>query len=181
MRTFVFHTFDKDIEIDAKNLSSALKKLDPSILIVSWDEKPKGLTTRQWRLKDYLEFHRGEGYITIEQVCRDLSQLYELNTDPRNHDKCIALSNDVRAINWNNVDGYQIIIKDSRGAIKYAETLEEFESWRQKELDKLTPKYQYLNNLKFKAKQDGSMPLYNKALNPVGEELKEVKVFKGGE
>ena len=50
MRTFVFHTFDKDIEIDAKNLTSAIHKLDPSILILGYDEKPKGLTTRQWRL-----------------------------------------------------------------------------------------------------------------------------------
>lgn len=141
-----------------------------------------GITTRQWRLKDYLEYHRGEGFIRIEKVCEDLPDLYKLNTNPYVHDKCAVLSNDVRAINWNNVDGYQIIIKDTNGSIKYAETLEEFESWRKKELDKVTVKYQYLNNLKFKSKQDGLMPIINKANNPVDfDELKEVRVFKGGE
>lgn len=138
------------------------------------------LKTRQWRLKDYLETHRGEGFITIEQICEDLPEWYQLNTNPYTHDKCAVLSQDVRDINWSNEEGYQIIIKDKKGSIKYAETLEEFEEWRQHELDKLEPRYQYLNNLKFKAKMDGVMPIYNKALNPVGENLKEVKVFKGG-
>ena len=63
-----------------------------------------GLSGRQWRLKDYLEFHRGEGFIRIEQVCQDLPELYHLNTNPYTHDKCAVLSSDVRAINWNNVD-----------------------------------------------------------------------------
>ena len=146
----------------------------------------KKLTTRCWRLKDYLEAHRGEGYLTNEKICSEVTTAdgvpyYKLNTNPYTHDKCAVLSSDVRAINWNNIDGYQIIIKDEKGSIKYADTLEEFETWRRKELDKVETKYQYLNNLKFKAKQDGLMPLYNKALNPVGENLKEVNVFKGEE
>lgn len=145
-----------------------------------------GITTRQWALKNYLEAHRGDGFITIEQICEEVRTsdgvaYYKLNTNPYTHDKCVVLSSDVRAINWNNVDGYQIIIKDEKGSIKYADTLEEFESWRQKELDKVTVKYQYLNNLKFKAKLDGIMPIINKANNPVDlNDLKEVKVFKGG-
>ena len=140
-----------------------------------------GISTRCWRLKDYLEYHRGEGFIRIEKVCEDLPELYKLNTNPYTHDKCAVLSSDVRAINWNNVDGYQIIIKDENGSIKYAETLEEFENWREKELEKVTKKYQYLNNLKFKSKLDGVMPIINKANNPVDiDELKEVRVFKGG-
>ena len=146
-----------------------------------------GITTRQWALKNYLEAHRGEGYISIKQICEKVTTTdgvpyYRFNTNPYVHDKCVVLSNDVREINWNNVDGYQIIIKNTKGWIKYAETYEEFESWRQKELDKVTPKFQYLNNLKFKAKMDGIMPIINKANNPVDiNELKEVKVFKGGE
>lgn len=146
-----------------------------------------GITTRQWRLKQYLEEHRGEGYISIKQICDEVTTpdgvpYYHYNTNPYNHDKCVVLSQDVRNINWNNVDGYQIIIKNKKGWIKYAETLEEFEDWREKELAKVTPKYQYLNNLKFKAHLDGLMPIINKANNPVDydEDLKEVKVFKGG-
>lgn len=139
-----------------------------------------GITTRQWALKSLLEAHHGEGFISVEQVCRDLPDYYKLNLNPYVHDKCAVLSSDVRAINWNGVDGYQIIIKDSKGGIKYAETLEEFESWRKKELAKVETKYQYLNNLKFKSKLDGVMPIINKANNPVDlDELKEVRVFKG--
>ena len=139
------------------------------------------LQTRQWRLKDYLEEHRGEGFITVEQICHDLDGWYVLNQNPHKHDKCVVLSNDVRDINWCNEDGYQIIIKDSKGSIKYAETQEEFEEWRLKELSKVERKYQYLNNLKYKSKLDGMVPIINKANNPVPlDELKEVQVFKGG-
>lgn len=140
------------------------------------------LETRQWRLKDYLDEKRGQGFITIEQVCRDLPEWYQLNTDPYNHDKCIALSNDVRKINWCIEDGYQIIIKNSKGSVKYAETKEEFDEWLRKEREKIEPKYQYLNNLVWKSKQDGIMPIINKANNPVDiDNLKDVKVFIKGE
>lgn len=139
------------------------------------------LLTRQWRLKDYLEEHRGKGFISVEKVCKDLSEFYTYNTNPYSHDKCVILSADVRSINWNDAQGYQIIIKDSKGGIKYAETEEEFNEWREKELAKVERKYQYLNNLKFKSKMDGLMPIINQADNPVPfDELKEVQVFKGG-
>ena len=139
------------------------------------------LKTRQWRLKDYLEEHRGEGFITIEQICADLSEYYTLNTNPYTHDKCAVLSSDVRAINWNNQHGYQIIIKDEKGSVKYAETEEEFNAWRKKELEKVETKYQYLNNLKFKSSLDGIVPIINQANNPVGlDDMKPIDVFKGG-
>lgn len=37
----------------------------------------QGITTRCWRLKDYLEAHRGEGYLTIEKICSEVTQLME--------------------------------------------------------------------------------------------------------
>lgn len=139
-----------------------------------------GLETRQWRLKDYLDQNRGR-FITIEEICNALPTFYKLNTNPYTHDKCATLSSDVRTINWNGVDGYEIIIKDSKGSIKYAETEKEFEAWRKKELDKVEKKSQYLNNLKFKASLDGVVPVINKANNPVDlDKLKEISVFKGG-
>lgn len=139
------------------------------------------LQTRQWRLKDYLEEHRGCGFITIEQICEALPEWYKLNLNPYTHDKCATLSADVRAINWNVQDGYQIIIKDSNGSIKYAETKEEFEEWHASEYKKLERKYQYLNNLVWKQKLDGVIPVINKANNPVDlDDLKPIEVFKGG-
>lgn len=139
------------------------------------------LETRQWRLKDYLDRHRGEGFITIEQICADMPEWYKLNHNPYNHDKCAVLSNDVRAINWSVEDGYQIIIKDSKGSIKYAETEDEFKNWLTFEKAKVETKYQYLNNLVWKGKQDGLIPVINKANNPVDlEDLKPINVFKGG-
>ena len=138
------------------------------------------LQTRQWRLKDYLDAHRGQGFISIEQICEELPEWYKLNTNPYNHDKCAVLSQDVRDINWNVCEGYQIIIKDAKGGIKYAETQEEFEWWLMQERAKVEVKYQYLNNLKWKANQDGLMPVINKADKPVDfDHLKEVNVFKG--
>lgn len=131
------------------------------------------LTPRQWALKRWLEDHFVSGrYWTIEEiVCNvkmpDGENAYSLNKDARNHDKCIALSNDVRSINWSISEGYKIIIKDQNGSVKLAESETEFNAWKQKEMDKVDKKYQYLNNLKWKASRDGTVPIVNQANNPV--------------
>lgn len=138
----------------------------------------KGLTTRQHRLKDFLEQHFISGkYWSIEEICENVkygdgTPCYILNTDKAKHDKQIQLSADVRAINWNCVDGYKIIIKDKYGGMKLCESEEELNTWKNKELAKVERKYQYLNNLKYKANRDGQAPIYNQALN----ENKENKI-----
>lgn len=140
------------------------------------------LETRQWRLKDWLENHFVSGrFFSVEEIVENVRdslgrKLYELNTDPYNHDKCIALSNDVREINWSITEGYKIIIKDNKGGVKLCESEKEFNAWRDSEIAKLKPKWEYLNNLVYKASRDGTVPIYNQKLNE-NKDNKVVEVY----
>lgn len=141
------------------------------------------LTPRQWSLKRFLEDNFKSGYyFSIEELVenvRDTNGLpyYKLNKNPYTHDKCVALGSDIKAINWNCNQGYKIIIKNEKGGAKLCESEEELNAWRDAELKKVEKKYQYLNNLKWKADRDGTMPILNQNLKPV-EELKVVDVYK---
>lgn len=140
----------------------------------------KALTSRQHRLVDYLKDNFVSGkYFTIEELC-NANLGYTLNTNPRIHDKCAMLSSDIRAINWAIAQRYSIIIKNKQGGCKIAESEKEFNAWKDEEKAKVEKKYQYLNNLQFKANRDGTMPIINlndRALNE--NELEFVEVFKG--
>lgn len=142
----------------------------------------QNLNARQHRLVDWLKDNFVSGrYYTIEEIC-DADLGYVLNKNPRIHDKCASLSADIRAINWAIAQRYSIIIKDDKGSCKLAESKTEFDAWKQKEKDKVEKKYQYLNNLEYKADRDGTMPIIN--LNDRALEDHEydfVKVFKGEE
>ena len=144
-------------------------------------EQPK-LTPRQWSLKKFLENNFVSGkFFTIEELVANVvdsngNPYYKLNTNPRIHDKCVALGSDIKTINWNCNYGYKIIIKNEKGSAKLCESQEEFDSWRNSELEKVERKYQYLNNLKWKATRDGTMPIINQALKPVDYEKHDLKV-----
>ena len=130
------------------------------------------LNTRQWILKMWLEKVQVSGkYFSIEEVVEQCTykgeSLYKLNRNPRIHDKCPQLGEDVRVINWNTNNGYKIIIKDEKGGIKLAESKEEFDLWYDREYSKIEKAYQYLNTIKSKASWDGVMPIINKANHPV--------------
>lgn len=130
------------------------------------------LNTRQWILKMWLEKVQVSGkYFSIEEVVEQCTykgeHLYKLNRNPRIHDKCLQLSEDVRVINWNTNNGYKIIIKDEKGGIKLAESKEEFDRWYDREYSKIEKAYQYLNTIKSKTSWDGVMPIINKANHPV--------------
>ena len=145
----------------------------------SKEETQDKLTPRQHRLRNWLTANFESGrFFTIEEICAaDIG--YTLNTNPKTHDKCIALSQDIRTINWNICERYKIIIKNSKGSCKLAESEQEFNEWRNAELEKVTKKYQYLNNLKWKAERDGTVPVINqagRALKP--EETKVVEVYQ---
>lgn len=132
----------------------------------------KGLNTRQWILKMWLEKNQVSGkYFSIEKICEKCvyqgEPLYKLNKNLRIHDKCAMLSEDVRTINWCTTNGYKIIIKDEQGGIKLCESQEEFNEWYNREYQKIEQKYQYLNTLKTKTKWDGVMPIINKTNHPV--------------
>lgn len=141
------------------------------------------LSTRCWCLKKFLEDNFKSGYyFSIEELVenvRDANGLpyYKLNKNPYTHDKCVALGSDIKAINWNCNQGYKIIIKNEKGGAKLCESEEELNAWRDAELKKVEKKYQYLNNLKWKADRDGTMPILNQNLKPV-EDLKVVDVYK---
>lgn len=140
----------------------------------------KNLTPRQHRLIDYLEnnFEQGK-YFSIESIC-DAELGYELNTNPKTHDKCISLGNDIRQINWKIGHRYSIIVKDKKGGCKLCESQQEFNEWKQSELAPLERKWKYLNNLSYKASWHDTAPLIN--LNDRALETNEIEfidVFKG--
>lgn len=140
----------------------------------------KNLTPRQHRLINYLEDNFVQGkYFTIEEICNaDLG--YELNTNPKTHDKCISLGNDIRQINWKIGHRYSIIVKDKKGSCKLCESIDEFNEWKQSELAPLERKWKYLNNLSYKASWHDTAPLINLNDRALEEnEIEFVDVFKG--
>lgn len=142
----------------------------------------KNLTPRQHRLIDYLEDNFVQGkYFTIEEICNaDLG--YELNTNPRTHDKCVALGNDIRKINWKIGHRYSIIVKDKKGSCKLCESQTEFDDWKESERKPLERKWEYLNNLTYKASWHDTAPLINLNGRVLEEdEIEFVDVFKGKE
>ena len=128
-------------------------------------------TNEQKALNDYLieNFEYGK-WFTIEEICANVKDdlgfnIFELNKNPKCHDKCVKLSKMVKDINYNYDDQQKLIIKNKQGSIKFAETKEEFDAWRNAELNKLEKKWKYLNSLRWKEKQDGTTPLYTDTLN----------------
>lgn len=140
----------------------------------------KNLTPRQHRLINYLEnnFEQGK-YFSIESICNaDLG--YELNTNPKTHDKCVSLGNDIRQINWKIGHRYSIIVKDKKGGCKLCESQDEFDEWKQSELAPLERKWKYLNNLSYKASLHDTAPLINLNDRVLDiDEIEFVDVFKG--
>lgn len=139
----------------------------------------KNLTSRQHRLVDYLKENFVSGkYFSIEEICES-GLGYELNKNPYTHDKCVALGNDIRQINWAIGSRYSIIVKDKKGGCKLCESKEEFDEWKQSELAPLEKKWKYLNNLEYKASFDNQVVIVNLNNKPIKSEI--VKVFKGEE
>ena len=178
----LFLTSESDFEEEQKEKQKAqeLTKRLESARQERLEFLTKNLTTRQHRLVDYLEENFKQGkYFSIEEICN--AQLgYVLNTNPYTHDKCVALGNDIRQINWAIGSRYSIIVKDKKGGCKLCESLEEFEEWKESEKKPLVRKLEYLNNLSYKASFHDTMALVNlndRALND--NELEFIDVFKG--
>lgn len=140
------------------------------------------LTARQVALRNWLRNHFISGkYWTIEEMVKNVRNeygepYYKLNTNPYIHDKCATLSADIKTINWSVTEGYNIIVKDTKGGAKICESEQEFLEWRERELAPITRKYQYLSNLKYKAKQDGTCPIIDQQNQPV-ENVQPINVF----
>ena len=135
--------------------------------------RKSSLEDRQHRLMDWLKENFISGrYYSIEEIVDRVvdsegKPYYKLNTNPYNHDKCVALSNDVRTINWSITDRYHIILKDKKGGVKLCESKDEFDTWKQEQLKPLETKWKYLNNLTWKEAREGTMPIINLASNPI--------------
>lgn len=145
----------------------------------------KQLETRCHRLKDWLEENFVSGkFWTIEEIVRNVRDsegqpYYELNTNPHTHDKCIALANDVKQLNWHtNRERYIPIIKDKRGAIKLCENKEELEKYVDSEKKRIENTYKYYNHLDSLTKVDGTIPFINQANRVLDEkEIKPIEVY----
>lgn len=138
----------------------------------------KGLTTRQHRLKDFLKANFESGrFFSIEEIC-NAGLGYTLNTNPRIHDKCICLSNDIKAINFNITERYIPIVKNARGGCKLAETKDEVDDFIATERAKIEVKCQYLNILESKIEKDGYAVFINQADRALDDsEIKPLEVF----
>ena len=138
----------------------------------------KGLTTRQHRLKDFLKTNFVSGkFFSIEEIC-NAGLGYTLNTNPYKHDKCVCLSNDIRAINFNITERYIPIIKDTKGGCKLAENKKEVDDFIANEREKVEAKCQYLNTLESKIERDGYSLFINQADRVLNEdEIKPIEVF----
>lgn len=132
------------------------------------EEKKPQLTTRQHRLVDWLKEHFVSGkYYSIEEIVENFRDsndkpYYKLNTDnPRNHDKCVCLSNDIRTINWTITSRYHIILKDKKGGCKLCESKKEFDNWVEETKAPLLKKLAYLSTLSWKEKRQDTQVLIN--------------------
>ena len=178
----LFCSMNCDYEEEQKEKTNAQKKAEmlEKLKKEKEDFLTKNISPRQHRLVDYLEEHFENGkYFSIEELCEsDLG--YTLNTNPYTHDKCVALGNDIRQINWKIGYRYSVIVKDKKGGCKICESQQEFDDWKESEKKPLITKLEYLNNLSYKASWQDTAPLINlndRALDI--DEIEFVDVFKG--
>ena len=138
----------------------------------------KGLTTRQHRLKDFLRDNFVSGkYFSIEEIC-NAGLGYVYNTNPRSHDKCVALGSDIKAINWCITERYIPIIKDSKGGCKLAENKQEVDDFIALKREEIETQSKYLNTLESKVERDGYALFVNQADRVLDDdEIKPIEVF----
>lgn len=147
--------------------------------------KEKKLTTRQHALKNWLEANFVSGkYWTIEEVVEGVRDtngepFYILNKNPHKHDKCLALANDVKQLNWHTGrERYIPIIKDTKGSIKLAENREELQNYVDEEEARIENTYMYYNHLKSLVGLDGEVHFINQANRVLEEdEIKPIEVY----
>lgn len=144
----------------------------------------KQLETRQHRLKDWLEEHQIGRYWSIKEIC-DLvrddegNPYYTYNDNPYSHDHCLALSVDVKELNWHTGrERYIPIIKDSKGGIKLAESREELEAYISKEKKRYENAFKYYNHLSSLIELEGTIPFINQANRVLKDrEIKPIEVY----
>lgn len=144
----------------------------------------KQLFTRQHRLKDWLEGHQIGRYWSIKEIC-DLVRddegepYFKLNTNPHIHDKCIALSQTVKDLNWHTGRERCIpIIKDKNGSIKLAENKKELECFINGLKRKVENANKYANHLQGLIDLADTIPFINQANRVLKDsEIKPIEVY----
>ena len=148
--------------------------------------KESKLTPRQQNLKNFLEDNFVSGkWWTIEEIVKKFvdgegNPYYKLNTNPYAHDKCLALSQDAKQLNWHTGrERYIPIIKDTKGSIKLCENKEELETYVNSEKARIEKTYQYYNHLESLIELEGTIPFINLA-NRVkdDDELKPIEIYQ---
>lgn len=112
----------------------------------------KKLTTRQWKLYNYIKEH---GVVSVEDICRDMPDLYTLATSDRIHNKCAMVFTDADALNASQ-EIEKIIIHDRNYNFWLAKSYEEAVGFAEHLYKKraLTALKKYWNMLR-KASADG--------------------------
>lgn len=148
------------------------------------EKKAKGLTTRQKALRQWLDDNFVSGkFFSIEEVVSGFidnegKPYYELNTNPKIHDKCIALGKDIKAINRLQIENYIPIIKDNKGGCKLAENKEEVKAFIEELREEAKNKAIYCNVIISKTNMEGIIPLFDVNGN-VLTDSKPIEVYKG--
>ena len=153
--------------------------------IWNMNKRTQKLITRQHDLKNWLEANFVSGkYFTIEEIVKKVCDsegypYYHLNKNPYAHDKCIALSNDVKALNWaTNLERYIPIVKNKKGSIKLAENKEELKDFIQELKDKVENAHQYANHLQSLINLQDTLPFINLSNRVLNEsEIKPIEVY----
>lgn len=143
------------------------------------------LDTRSHRLKDWLEDNFVSGkFFTIEEICKYVRDeegepYFKLNTNPHIHDKCIALSQTVKDLNWHTGrECYIPIIKDKNGSIKLAENKEELECFINGLKRKVENANKYANHLQGLIDLADTIPFINQANRVLKDsEIKPIEVY----
>ena len=79
------------------------------------------ITTRQWKLYNYLKEH---GVVSVEDICRDMPEHYVLDKSERSHNKCTKVFTDADALN-ESTEIEKIIIHDRNYHFWLAKSKEE--------------------------------------------------------
>lgn len=148
-------------------------------------KKAKGLTTRQKALRQWLDDNFVQGkFFSIEEVVSGVVNeegipYYTLNKNPKTHDKCVSLANDIKQLNRKTIDNFIPIIKDDKGGCKLAENSEELKEFIEDLRREAKNKAIYCNTIISKTNMEGIIPLIDVQDRVIElENLKPIEVYK---
>lgn len=134
------------------------------------ESKENRLTPRQWRLLDMIKYaslieHRK---VTQREICNTIES-YEWNDDPKAHDHCSAIWNDIKDINLSYQTDKLIISKNFEYWIGNKEETQEFIDRLWNDLEPRLKRYwAYLK----KIGRDGQGQLLSRRLEPIDDNSK---------